>query len=180
MRSSRLTTGAHALARSAAAACFLLTVGACAGTTPAALPTVGATAGGTSSTSPPPPTEGGSSAALAAEYGLTGMALPADWPTGVPLPSGTRVVSAFAIGEDPDRTWSASFVGPADTGADKLAKPIVKALKKDGFEPTSEYHDPDDVDSGLYGLAGRDLAVYLVLGETDGHPSIVMSVRQRG
>ncbi|MGV1003445.1 MAG: hypothetical protein ACOYEV_01510 [Candidatus Nanopelagicales bacterium] len=161
---------------------LLLSTG-CASTplaTPDDMPTVGAPQTVTASPTGEPTVAAGSGARIAEKYNLTGMALPADWPSAVPVPAGTRVVSAFAIGESPQRTWSASFLGSSDTGADKLAKPVVKKLRKAGFAPTSEYHDPQDADSGLYGLSNKKLAVYLVLGETDGHPSIVMTVRQSG
>lgn len=116
---------------------------------------------------------------LRAKYQLSGMELPADWPA-VPAPRGTRVVSAYGIGEEPNRTWSASFVGAASAGANKLAKPVVAALKANGFQPVSEYLDPSDSSSGLYSLRSTQLAVYLVLGELDGHPNIVMTVHERG
>lgn len=131
------------------------------------------------STLPVTPTPSDQPPGLREKYQLSGMELPADWPA-VPVPRATRVVSAYGIDVKPNRTWSASFVGATSTSANKLAKPVVKSLKADGFQRVSEYLDPSDSSSGLYSLRSSQLSVYLVLGELDGHPNVVMTVRERG
>lgn len=118
---------------------------------------------------------------LRAQYQLGGIDLPSDWPD-VPVPPRTSVSSAYAIDASPRRTWTASFVGSASKGAptaQELAGPVLKALEKAEYQPISAFTDPDE-DAGLYGFEGPNYSVYLVLGDLDGQPNIVMTVRQRG
>lgn len=144
----------------------------------AALPVVGAPAPSPTTTVTEAP---GRADQLRTQYQLTGIDLPSDWPD-VPVPPGTSVSSAYAIDASPRRTWTASFVGSASKGAptaEALASPVIKALEKAGYQPISAFTNPDE-DAGLYGFEGPNYSVYLVLGDLDGQPNIVMTVRQRG
>jgi hypothetical protein len=125
----------------------------------------------------------GRSEQLRQTWQLTGVDLPSDWPE-VPLPKGSNVASAYAVDSAPRRTWTASFVGKSSsTGkpvtALAMSKPVTKALLKAGYQPVSAYSAPGDANAGLFSFAGKDYSVYLVLGDLDGHPNIVMTVRQR-
>lgn len=138
---------------------------------PKTLPTIGSP----SPTSSASPTPGDRSSQLATQWKLSGVPLPNDWPD-VPLPMGTEVLTAYAIGSDLRRTWTATFAG--DTGtALQLAEPLVAALRAKGFTPTAQYVGPAETNTGLYSLAKPSLAVYVVLGEDGGRPNLVVTVR---
>jgi len=164
MRMRRGRRGAAGLA-----ACVLLLTG-CAGQ-PAALPVIGS----------PQPTPSATSAAsdrgalLAAQWNLTGAPLPDDWPD-VPLPSGTEVTSAYAIGTDPQRTWSATFAADEGTALD-LATPVVEALRGLDYVPIAEYVGAPSTNTGLFSFAAPTFAVYVVLGEDEGRPNLVITIR---
>jgi hypothetical protein len=112
---------------------------------------------------------------LAREWDLTGVPLPNDWPD-VPLPRGTQVVTAYAIGALPRRTWTATFTTTSGTALD-MAKPVVQALRERGFTPIAEYVGAAATNTGLYSFAAPSFAVYVVLGEDDGQPNLVITVR---
>ena len=110
-----------------------------------------------------------------ATYNLTGVELPADWPD-IPLPKGTEVVTAYAIGDAPQRTWSATFT--QDTGtALKMAEPVVTALRERGYTPIAAYSGEAQTNTGLFSFAAPTFAVYVVLGEDDGLPNVTITVR---
>ena len=147
-----------------------LTLSGCAGT-PQAVPTIG------SPQPTPTPTASAQdrSTLLARQWGLTGAALPSDWPD-VPLPEGSRVVTAYAIGAEPRRTWTATFAADEGTALD-IAEPVVAALRERGYMPIAEYVGDAATNTGLYSFAADTFAVYVVLGEDDGQPNVVMTVR---
>ena len=153
----------------AAGAVALLLAG-CAGE-PAAIPTIGS----------PAPTPTASSvltnrgAQLSEKWDLTGADLPDDWPD-IPLPQGTEVTTAYAIGSEPRRTWTATFSGDRGTALD-LAAPVVKALRARAYVPIAEYVGAAETNTGLYSFAAPLFAVYVVLGEDDGRPNLVITVR---
>jgi len=151
--------------------CALLVLGGCAGE-PMAIPTIG-------SPSPTPtPTRSivaDRSAELAREWELTGAALPSDWPD-VPLPKGTQVVTAYAIGDKSRRTWTATFTNDTGTAMD-IAEPVVAALRERDYVPIAEYVGAAETNTGLYSFAAPTFAVYVVLGEDDGQPNLVLTVR---
>lgn len=154
-------------------AAALLTVAVltgCAGT-PAALPTIGAPAPTSSAVASP--SNGAES--LAQEWDLRGAALPADWPD-IPLPAGTDVITAYAIDSEPQRTWTATFASDRGTAID-LAEPVVEELRKRGFAPVAQYVGGAATNTGLYSFAGPGIAVYVVLGEDDGRPNVVITAR---
>lgn len=160
-------------ALSVVAACLVLA--ACSGTaqTP---PTIGAPLDSQSATASAAP---GRPDQLRAKWDLTGVDLPNDWPD-VPVPKGTTVASAYAVDSAPRRTWTASFLSESDKRtASKMAKPVAAALLDAGYQPVSAY-TPDDPNAGLLSFSGPQYSVYLVLGDRDGHPNVVMTVRQRG
>ena len=138
---------------------------------PAAIPTIGS----------PAPTPSASAiladrgARLAAEWDLTGADLPDDWPD-IPLPRGTEVTTGYAIGSEPRRTWTATFSGDRGAALD-LAAPVVKALRARAYVPIAEYVGAAETNTGLYSFAAPLFAVYVVLGEDDGRPNLVITVR---
>lgn len=125
-----------------------------------------------------PPTTPGRPGQLRAQWNLSGIDLPGDWPD-IALPKDTQVASAYAVGSPPRRTWTASFIGESGT-ANELAKPIIKQLTKDGYTPVSAYTATADADAGLFGFSGEQYSVYLMLGEVDGRPNLLMTIRQQG
>jgi hypothetical protein len=112
---------------------------------------------------------------LARRWDLSGGPLPVDWPD-VPLPRGTEVVTAYAIGAEPRRTWTATFAADRGTALD-LAEPVVAALCARQYVPIAEYVGAAETNTGLYSFAAPTFAVYVVLGEDDGRPNIVITVR---
>ncbi|HEX6887558.1 MAG TPA: hypothetical protein VF143_05570, partial [Candidatus Nanopelagicales bacterium] len=97
----------------------------CAGS-PEPLPTIGSPT--------PTPTEialaAERPALLARRWDLDGAPLPADWPD-VPVPKGTEVITAYGIGTEPRRTWTATFSADRGTALD-LAEPVVGELRERG------------------------------------------------
>lgn len=143
----------------------------CSGT-PTAVPTIGSPQPVAAAT---PATPTGRAAELARRWHLTGTALPDDWPD-VPLPERTEVVTAYAIGAQPRRTWTATFA--SDTGtALHLAQPVVAAMRARGYVPIAQYVGEASTNTGLYSFAAPTFAVYLVLGEDDGRPNLVITIR---
>jgi hypothetical protein len=153
----------------AATAAALLVAGC--GGQPAAIPTIGSPSPITTQAS----TDADRSAELAQEWDLTGVPLPADWPD-MPLPRGTEVVTAYAIGAEPRRTWTATFTADGGTALD-IAGPVVEALRERGYVPIAEYVGAAATNTGLYSFAAPTFAVYVVLGEDDGRPNVVITVR---
>jgi hypothetical protein len=149
----------------------LLVLGACAPAEPQARPTIGS----------PSPTPSASAAGpdraleLAEKWKLTGAPLPEDWPD-VPLPKGAEVITAYAIGALPRRTWTATFTTDRGTALD-MAEPIVAALRAREYVPIAEYVGAAETNTGLYSFAAPTFAVYVVLGEDDGQPNLVITVR---
>ena len=115
------------------------------------------------------------SAELARRWKLTGNDLPEDWPD-VPLPTGTEVITAYAIGAQPRRTWTATFAADTGTALD-LARPVVAAMRDRGYVPIAEYVGEASTNTGLFSFAAPTFAVYLVLGEDDGRPNVVLTIR---
>lgn len=148
-----------------------LGVSGCAAETPAALPTVGSPS--PSPTQVQPDTD--RAAQLARRWGLAGAELPGDWPD-VPLPRDTEVITAYAIGVEPRRTWTATFAADRGTALD-LAEPVVAELRERGYQPIAAYVGAAATNTGLYSFAAPTFAVYLVLGEDDGRPNLVVTVR---
>ena len=146
-------------------------LGACGSPEPAALPTIGSPSPSVSEM----PVDTGRAVELAREWDLQGAALPADWPD-VPLPAGTEVVTAYAIGAEPRRTWTATFAADRGTALD-LAEPVVAELRARGYRPIAEYVGAASTNTGLYSFAAPSFAVYVVLGEDDGRPNLVITVR---
>ncbi len=134
------------------------------------------TIGSPSPSTPPSATATKRPDALAAAWDLTGTTLPSDWPDDVPLPRGTEVVSAYAIGAAPRRTWSATFTTPRGTALD-MAEPVVTALQDLEYVPIAEYVGAPETNTGLFSFAAPSFAVYVVLGEDDGQPNVVITVR---
>jgi hypothetical protein len=158
--------------RAAVAVCAsLLVLGGCTAAQPQARPTIGS----------PSPTPTRTAAAddrarqLAKEWELTGAPLPEDWPD-VPLPKGAEVVTAYAIGSMPRRTWTATFTTDSGTALD-MADPIVAELRAREYVPIAEYVGAAETNTGLYSFAAPSFAVYVVLGEDDGQPNLVVTVR---
>jgi hypothetical protein len=149
----------------------LLVLGGCTAEEPTARPTIGS----------PSPTPTQATAAfdrarqLAKQWDLTGAPLPEDWPD-VPLPKGAEVVTAYAIGSPPRRTWTATFTTDTGTALD-MADPIVAALRKREYVPIAEYVGAAETNTGLYSFAAPAFAIYVVLGEDDGQPNVVLTVR---
>lgn len=114
-------------------------------------------------------------AELAEQWQLIGVPLPGDWPD-VPLPKGSEVVTAYAIGAEPRRTWTATFTTDRGTALD-LAEPVVAELRERGYVPIAEYVAEASTNTGLYSFAAPSFAVYVVLGEDDGRPNVVITVR---
>lgn len=154
-----------------ALSCAAVLLAGCAGQPGQPRPTIGSPA---ASTAPSATVTQGPND-LAAEWDLTGTALPPDWPD-VPLPRGATVVSAYAIGAEPRRTWSATFTTPRGTALD-MAEPVVKALRDLDFVPIAEYVGAAETNTGLFSFAAPSFAVYVVLGEDDGQPNLVITVR---
>ena len=154
----------------ATVAAAILATSGCSGQ-PAAIPTIGSPA--------PIPTASATAldrgAELARTWNLTGAALPDDWPD-IPLPEATEVTTAYAIGSEPRRTWTATFSADRGTALD-LAAPVVKELRARGYVPIAEYVGAAQTNTGLYSFAAPMFAVYVVLGEDDGHPNLVITVR---
>lgn len=149
----------------------LLVLGGCDAAEPQARPTIGSP-----SPTPTPATSGRDRAVeLAEKWKLTGAPLPEDWPD-VPLPKGAEVVTAYAIGAVPRRTWTATFTTDSGTALD-MAEPIVAALRKREYVPIAEYVGAAETNTGLYSFAAPTFAVYVVLGEDDGQPNLVITVR---
>lgn len=147
-----------------------LLLAGCAGA-PHEVPTIGAPAPSASSSPPLSdwPRE------LASTWNLTGARLPEDWPD-IPLPRGSEVVTAYAIGTPPTRTWTATFSADRGTALD-LAGPVVDALRERGYTPIAQYVGAAETNTGLYSFAAPTFAVYVVLGEDDGYPNVVITVR---
>ncbi len=156
----------------ALATCALALVAGCAGPPAQPVPTIGSPSASTAPSATPTQRPD----ALAAQWDLSGTALPADWPDDVPLPRGTEVVSAYAIGTDPRRTWSATFTTPRGTALD-MAEPVVAALRDLDYVPIAEYVGAPETNTGLFSFAAPAFAVYVVLGEDDGQPNVVITVR---
>ena len=160
-------------ARAAAVAGLALAPAALAGCAeaPQPVPTIGSPSPSASA-----PTQGADrAAALAKEWGLSGQPLPGDWPD-VPLPRDTEVVTAYAIGAEPRRTWTATFTTDRGTALD-LAEPVVAELRDRGYVPIAEYVGAASTNTGLYSFAAPTFAIYVVLGEDDGRPNVVITVR---
>ena len=162
---TRAGTGAAALCAVALLAC------GCGSSAPAALPTIGSPSPSASAVE----VDLGRAAELAEEWDLVGVDLPADWPD-VPLPEGTEVITAYAIGAEPRRTWTATFAADRGTALD-LAEPVVAELRSRDYQPIAEYVGAAATNTGLYSFAAPSFAVYVVLGEDDGRPNIVITVR---
>jgi hypothetical protein len=149
----------------------LLALSGCSTAVPDPKPTIGS----------PSPTAAPTSAAmdralqLARTWKLTGAPLPEDWPD-VPLPKGAEVVTAYAIGSPPRRTWTATFTTDSGTALD-LAEPVVAALRKREYVPIAQYVGAAETNTGLYSFAAPTFAVYVVLGEDDGQPNVVLTIR---
>jgi hypothetical protein len=156
--------------------CTGLVLGGCAGGAggePQATPTIGSPS---PSPTPSQATAGvDRPAELAREWDLTGVPLPADWPD-VPLPAGAEVVTAYAIGSLPRRTWTATFTTNGGTALD-MAEPVVAELRAREYVPIAEYVGAAQTNTGLYSFASPTSAVYVVLGEDDGQPNLVLTVR---
>ena len=166
-------TSARARAVSAVVSVLVVAVaGGCSSGQSSAAPTIGSPAPVVESSAPATaPTD----SELMATYNLTGVELPADWPD-IPLPKGTEVVTAYAIGDPPQRTWSATFT--QDTGtALKMAEPVVTALRERGYTPIAAYSGEAQTNTGLFSFAAPTFAVYVVLGEDDGLPNVTITVR---
>ena len=149
----------------------LMLLGGCNAAEPQARPTIGSP-----SPTPTPSASGPDRAQeLAEKWKLTGAPLPEDWPD-VPLPKGAEVVTAYAIGALPRRTWTATFTTDSGTALD-MAEPIVAALRKREYVPIAEYVGAAETNTGLYSFAAPTFAVYVVLGEDDGQPNLVITVR---
>ena len=149
----------------------LLVLGGCGAAEPQARPTIGSP-----SPTPTPTTAAFDRAVqLAEQWNLTGAPLPADWPD-VPLPKGAEVVTAYAIGSPPRRTWTATFTTDSGTALE-MADPIVAALRAREYVPIAEYVGAAETNTGLYSFAAPTFAVYVVLGEDDGQPNLVLTVR---
>lgn len=149
----------------------LVMLGGCSEEAPQARPTIGSP----SPTPTPSATTFDRSLELARQWELTGALLPADWPD-VPLPKGTEVVTAYAIGSPPRRTWTATFTTLEGTALD-MAEPIVAALRERAYVPIAEYVGAAETNTGLYSFSAPTFAVYVVLGEDDGQPNLVLTVR---
>lgn len=166
---------ATARARPTRAATGLLLVALAAGCSSgqtSAAPTIGSPAPVVETTALATPT---ADSELMAAYDLTGVELPADWPD-IPLPKGTEVVTAYAIGDPPQRTWSATFT--QDTGtALTMAEPVVETLRERGYTPIAAYSGEAQTNTGLFSFAAPTFAVYVVLGEDDGLPNVTITVR---
>jgi hypothetical protein len=161
--------------RSARATLLLMCSGllllGCSNPAPAARPTIGSPSA-TEATA----TEAENRAtSLAREWDLTGSPLPDDWPD-VPLPRGTEVVTAYAIGTVPRRTWTAAFTSTDGTALD-MAEPVIEALRDREYVPIAQYVGAADTNTGLYSFAAPTFAIYVVLGEDDGQPNLVITVR---
>jgi hypothetical protein len=149
----------------------LMLLGGCNTAEPQGRPTIGSP-----SPTPTPSTSGRDRAVeLAEKWKLTGAPLPEDWPD-VPLPKGAEVVTAYAIGALPRRTWTATFTTDSGTALD-MADPIVAALRTREYVPIAEYVGAAETNTGLYSFAAPTFAVYVVLGEDDGQPNLVITVR---
>lgn len=151
--------------------CSAVLLAGCATETPVARPTIG---------SPSPAAVQATdtedrTTQLARDWELTGSPLPNDWPD-VPLPRGTEVVTAYAIGADPRRTWTATFTTTSGTALD-MAEPVVAALREREYVPIAEYVGAANTNTGLYSFAAPTFAIYVVLGEDDGQPNLVLTVR---
>lgn len=159
-----------ATACTAVALMAAISLAGCAGT-PEPVPTIGS----------PVPTLAASeqvvdrAAELAEAWELTGTPLPGDWPD-VPVPRGSEVVTSYAIGTEPRRTWTATFTTDRGTALD-LAEPVVAELRERGYVPIAEYVGEAATNTGLYSFAAPAFAVYVVLGEDDGRPNLVITVR---
>ncbi len=86
------------------------------------------------------------------------------------------MVTAYAIGAEPRRTWTATFAADEGTALD-IAEPVVAALRERGYMPIAEYVGDAATNTGLYSFAADTFAVYVVLGEDDGQPNVVITVR---
>ncbi len=156
--------------RLGAAAVLCLLLAGC-GQDPVARPTIGSPAPQPSVTDLVSVTSG----LLSEQWQLTGVPLPDDWPD-VPLPRGTEVITAYAIGEEPRRTWTATFAGDGGTALD-IAEPVVSELRRRGYTPIAEYVGAPATNTGLYSFAAPTFAIYVVLGEDDGRPNVVITIR---
>jgi hypothetical protein len=153
------------------AAAALLLASGCGAGEPAALPTIGSP----SPSATPSPVDTGRAAALAKEWDLVGVPLPDDWPD-IPLPAGTEVTTAYAIGAEPRRTWTATFAADRGTALD-MAEPIVAEMRSRGYRPIAEYVGAAATNTGLYSFAAPTFAVFVILGEDNGRPNVGITVR---
>lgn len=160
----------HTVVGGAAALCLAVALAGCGGD-PGARPTIGSPSPQPSVTDLPQDTAG----LLSERWDLTGVPLPDDWPD-VPLPRGTEVTTAYAIGDEPRRTWTATFAGDGGTAVD-IAEPVVSELRRRGYTPIAEYVGAPATNTGLYSFAAPTFAIYVVLGEDDGRPNVVITVR---
>jgi hypothetical protein len=112
---------------------------------------------------------------LAEQWDLTGVRLPQDWPD-IPLPTGTEVVTAYAIGAEPRRTWTATFAAEEGTALG-LAEPITASMLDLGYVPIAQFVGKAETNTGLFSFAAPSHAVYVVLGEDEGRPNLVITVR---
>lgn len=151
--------------------CGALILTGCAQASPVARPTIGSPSASASVTQ----TREERTTRLAQEWDLTGSPLPNDWPD-IPLPRGTEVVSAYAIGAEPRRTWTATFTTTAGSALD-LAEPIIEALRERDYVPIAKYVGAEETNTGLYSFAAPTFAIYVVLGEDQGQPNLVITVR---
>ena len=147
-----------------------LLLSACGGQ-PTAVPTIGSPSPTPTQTAP----GGDRGSQLAREWQLTGVPLPPDWPD-IPLPARTEVITAYAIGSEPRRTWTATFAADRGTALD-LAEPVVAALRERDYVPIAEYVGAAATNTGLYSFAAPTFAIYVVLGEDDSRPNLVITVR---
>lgn len=166
-----MDTSRRRIAAVASAVTAVVLLAGCGAGDPVDPPTIGSP----SPTTPTVTADPGRAEALAREYGLYGADLPEDWPD-IPLPRDTEVITAYAIGAEPRRTWTATFAADRGTALD-LAEPVVAALRERGYQPIAEYVGPATTNTGLYSFSTPSLAVYVVLGEDDGRPNLVITVR---
>lgn len=157
----------------ASMACGVLLLAGCTSSEPQARPTIGSPSPTPSSS--PTAVSDSRAAQLAKTWELSGADLPADWPD-VPLPKGTEVVTAYAIGAEPRRTWTATFTGDSGTALD-MAQPVIEELADRGYVPIAEYVGAAQTNTGLFSFAAPTFAVYVVLGDDDGQPNLVLTVR---
>ena len=108
---------------------------------------------------------------MGAHWSTTARRLP-----DAPPPQGSEVVTAYAIGSLPRRTWTATFTTNAGTALD-MAEPIVAELRDREYVPIAEYAGAADTNTGLFSFAVPTFNICVVLGEDDGQPNVVITVR---